>query len=173
MGDNFLNKGYSDNAGYDFAWQVNPTRHLFFGVMSRTGNEQVSNSELIGDFNSAKSGSSYFYFGYRHFLKNSKMYLEHYIGSGNKEITNKSGLSSYSINSTNSYVIGSRFNYQIVPEFAFFAGIDFAHTTYSIDLSEPYKDFYSKSSQITPTLGIKFSFWTVGKNKKPTSEMVK
>ena len=166
FGNNFLNKGYSADSGYDLAWQINPTKHLFFGLMARKTNEKVINYNLIGDFDSATSSSHYFYIGYRHNIIHQKIYLEHFIGYGNKDITNKSFLSEYNIKGDNSYLIGSRFNYEVLPEFSLFGGVDFNYSTYTINLNGPYKDFYSKSYQFTPTLGIKMSFWNVRINQR-------
>lgn len=166
FGNNFLSKGYSSDSGYDLTWQINPTRNLFFGLTVGHINKKISNPDLIGDFeNGATIAYHNYYIGYRHNLKFKKLYLEHYIGFGTCEITNKSFLSEYIITNGKSFIIGSRINYEFVPEFSLFAGVDFNYTTYPVILSGPYKDFYSKSYQFSPSLGLKFSFWNVGKNK--------
>ena len=167
VGNNFLSKGYSNSSSYDLTVQVNITKHLFFGGFVRNSNEKLKNAELIGDFDNSSSQSFYGYIGYSNYLTNKKMYLEHFIGYGIKDITNTSLLSNYVIQGDNSYLVGSRFNYVLSPDFCLFGGLDFNYTTYTINLSGPYKDFYSKSMQFTPSLGIKLSFGDVGLKKKP------
>ena len=163
LGDNFLSKGYSNNAGFDIALQINATKHLFFGIMGKDTNEAISNKELIGDFGASKSTSQYFYVGYRHNLKFQKLYLEHFIGFGSKEITNSKGLAAYIIKGDKSYLVGSRCNYKIGQEIDVYAGFDFNYTIYPIKLVGPYQKFYSESYQISPIFGLKLSFWKIGK----------
>ena len=171
LGDNFLSKAYTNNAGFDIALQINATKHLFFGIMGKDTNEAISNKELIGDFGASKSTSQYFYVGYRHNLRYQKLYLEHFIGFGNKEITNTEGLAAYNIKGDKSYLVGSRCNYKIGQEIDVYAGFDFNYTMYPIKLVGPYQKFYSESYQISPIFGLKLSFWKIG--KKTTTELKK
>ena len=171
LGDNFLSKGYTNNAGFDIALQINATKHLFFGIMGKDTNEAISNKELIGDFGASKSTSHYFYIGYRHNLKLQKLYLEHFIGFGNKEITNTGGLAAYSIKGDKSYLVGSRCNYKIGHEIDVYAGFDFNYSMYPIKLVGTYQKFYSESYQISPVFGLKLSFWEIG--KKTTADLKK
>ena len=171
VGNNFLNKGYSNAFGYDLSLQLNPTRHFFFGLKYRKSNEKIIDADLIGYFSNSSSNGVYYYIGYRHNLIIKKLYLEHFIGYGNKDITNKSLLSDYVIRSDNSYLIGSRFNYAFTSDFSAFFSIDYNYTNYKIDLSGPYRDFYTVSKQFTPAIGLKVSFGDVGLKKKPKQQL--
>jgi len=84
--------------------------------------------------------------------------LEHRFGFGSRKMENQSQLSNYKIDGE-SYLIGSKFIYFLIPEISLCAGLDLTITNYSTILNGPYKDFYSKSYQIAPTLGIQISFW--------------
>ena len=158
FGNNFLGKGYSAKSGFDLAFQINPTRHLFFGILKRTYDKNVTDRNLIGDFETATIDSDYFFAGYRHKLKLKKFYMEHYIGFGDKKIEHYSFISNYLIKSDNSFLVGSRMNYELSQDFSVFGGLDFAYTTYNVNLSGPYRDFYNKSLEFSPTLGLKLSF---------------
>ena len=169
FGNNFLGKSYSAKSGFDLAMQFNPTRHLFFGVLKRTYDKTVSNRDLIGDFESATIDSDYFYAGYRHNIKSKNFYMEHYLGYGNKKIEHYSFISSYKIESDNSFLIGSRINFELSSDFSVFGGLDFTYTKYNVNLSGPYRDFYNKSLEFSPTLGLKLSFKDSKKNKNNTN----
>lgn len=167
IGDNFLNKGYSNKNGFDVEAQFYIISHVFIGFHSRTVDLTLKNADLIGNFNNAKVVTDLYFIGYKHNVA-PKMYMEHRFGSGSRMITNYSNLSEYAVTGK-SYLVGSRFDYYIQPELAVYAGLDFAITNYDVQLSGPYKDFYNKSYDLSPMLGIRFSFWTA-ENKSKNNE---
>ena len=173
VGNNFFSKGYAPTLSYDFSAQVNVTKHFFIGTASKDIRMTLKSPEIIGDFKDVASTCSFVYFGYKHYLKQKEMSLEHYIGSGKQEISNDGGLSRYIIRSENSYVLGTRFDYLLSNTCSLYGGVDYLYSTYSIRLSGPYADFYSKSGLLSAAVGLKFSFITLGKKKAIVSDSKK
>ena len=157
LGDNFLNEGYSSNNGYDFAAQFYFVRHVFAGFQVKSTELKIENRNLIGDFSSGSSTSKYFIVGYEHQII-PKTFLEYRLGFGSCNISNYSPLSSYSL-SGGSFLIGIKCDYHFIPQISVYAGLDYTTSKFNIELKGPYKDFYNKAADITPTLGLRFSFW--------------
>ena len=157
LGDNFLNKGYKDKPGFDIEFQYNLKRNFFTGIGFQATYTNVYDKNLIGNFDSSYSLNLFLYGGYRHFLKPQKLYLEHRIGLGHKEIINKSDLSNYYITGT-TFLVASKVNYCLNANWHIYSGFDYNYTHYNISLVGPYRNFFSNSHQIIPVVGIKYLF---------------
>lgn len=156
FGDNFFNKCYKPNFGRGVEAQVNFS-HLFIGVGYKNSSYSIMNKEFIGDFSNANLEVNYLFIGYRHYLKNKKIYFEDRIGFGSNVLTSYSLLSKYIITG-NSYFLGSKANYNFNPNLNFYFGIDMISTNYKTEAEEAFKEFYQQSYQFEPKLGLKFSF---------------
>ena len=160
LGDNFLNKGYSNAIGFDSELQLNVRRNILIGINFQQHYFSKVDAEIIGDFSSAYSNSFHGFAGYRNFLNKDKMYFESRLGFGSTRIKNNSPLSNYDITG-NDFFIGTKFNYFLNDSFSAFFGLEYNHTKYDVILEGPYQNFYSVSDQLIPTLGIKLSFGRV------------
>lgn len=158
LGDNFLNKGYKPNNGFALEAQVN-TKKIFFGVGYKKVNYVVINNLIIGDFKSAELQVNYLFGGYRHYIKNKKLFLEHRLGLGLNTLCSFSNLSKYKITGKSAF-IGSKINYNFISKLNFYLGLDFYSSKYDVSVAAPYKNFYTKTYQIEPKIGIKFLMGT-------------
>jgi hypothetical protein len=156
FGNTFLNKGYKDQTGLNFEYQFT-FRKFFTGVRIDYFYGGISNYSLIGNFDKVKGSSFYPFVGYRQKIPIQKIYLEHRLGFGFKEMNNYSYYGNYKISGTFG-MIGTRINYQISPNFNFYTGLDLNYTDYQVELNGPYRSFYRNGYQFTPSLGLKFLF---------------
>lgn len=167
LGDNFLQKGYTNAFGFDSEIQLNVRRNFLIGANFQQHYFSNIDADIIGNFSSAYNNSSHLFVGYRNFLKKDQMYFESRIGFGNTTIYNKSELSEYKITG-NDFFIGTKFNYFLNDVLTAFFGLEYNHAKYDVILDGPYQKFYSVSSQLIPALGIKFSFGrSLNKNQTP------
>jgi hypothetical protein len=156
FGNNFLTKAYKNEPGFDIEVQYS-FKKFFFGTGFQKSYVKICDTQWIGDFDKSDGFYIYSFGGYRQKLKPQKLYLEHKIGIGYKEIINQSDIGNYSI-SGYSLLLGSKINYCLNSQFNIFSGLDFNYSYYDVILTGPFKDFYSNSYQITPTIGVKYLF---------------
>jgi hypothetical protein len=158
LGDNFLRNAYKPYVGYALEAQVN-TKKILFGIGYKNNNYQVTNQNIVGDFQTAYLSVNYLFGGYRNYIKNKKLYLEHRLGFGMNTLKNYSILSKYKITGKSAF-IGSKINYNFNPKLNFYLGLEFNSSKYDVSVDEPFKDFYTKACQIEPKIGIKFLMGT-------------
>jgi hypothetical protein len=156
IGNNFLNKAYDDRIGLGLEAQYLINK-IFFGVNYKYGNEAISNPNLMGGIKSSNNNQTYYFIGYKQKLTSNKMFLEHRIGAGDKSINNKTNINDYQITGK-SWILGSKFNYLIDKNLCVFGSLEYHFSSYNVNIDGPYHDFYTKSHQIIPAVGIKIQF---------------
>ncbi len=156
VGDNFLNKAYSNNLGVAFEYQYQ-FKNIFIGICYEFDNESVYDKNLMGNLISSKSNNAIWFIGYRQKLENKKRYLEYKLGTGKKTIINQTTINEYQIEG-DSWVFGSKFNYILNKNVHVAAGLEYKYSCYDVKMEGPYQDFYSTSKQLTPSVGLKFLF---------------
>lgn len=156
IGDNFLNKAYSDRVGVAFEYQYN-FKSFFIGLNYEFSNESVFDKNLMGNLISSESYSTIWFLGFRQRLANQKRYLEYKIGKGSKTINHTTNINEYQIEG-DSWVLGSKFNYILNKNVHFVTGLEYKYTCYNLIMEGPYKDFYTVSHQFIPTVGLKILF---------------
>jgi hypothetical protein len=156
LGDTFLSKGYANRTGYDFEFQFS-FRRFFSGIRFEQTFGDIKDKNLIGYFYDSDGFSVNPFVGYRQKMPIPKLYLEHRLGFGYKEIVNYSDYGSYRISGP-FVMAGTRVNYKLAANLNVYMGLDFNYTNYQVDLEGPYRDFYRNAYQFTPSLGLKLLF---------------
>lgn len=160
-GNSFLTKGYKSRPGFEIETQFN-YRKFLVGLNFQKTYDKISDYNLIGYFDQSEGFSIHPFIGYRQNIVSNKVYFEHRIGIGYKEIKNKMHIDNYATTGT-VISVGTRLNYKLNEHFNAYTGLDFNYTKYDVILDGPYHDFYTRSYQVSPLLGIKFLFGTARK----------
>ena len=161
VGNNFLSKAFKPKSGFSGTLQYNLNR-FFIGFNFHGTRYSISDKSLFGNFEEAESIRANGFVGIRHKLMSKKIYLEHGIGAGKQTFTNYGTITTYGNSGINAIAF-SKFNYKILDFFHLYAATEFEYTKFNTIIEGPYKNFYTNTYQITPTLGVKFN---IGAPKK-------